>query len=124
MGARRITGGIIMTLMLAACASEQGPAPPTPLPQSDMTGRWMLSAPNAPACGMEFEGAPGQTQGTINPDGGCPGNFYTSRNWTFTLDTLTLTIADNKNQPLAQLKLSGTQFTGQSTAGTPVTLSR
>ena len=124
MSARRIAGGIIMALMLAACASEQGPAPPTPLPQSDMTGRWMLSAPNAPACGMEFEGAPGQTQGTINPDGGCPGNFYTSRNWTFTLDTLTLTIADNKNQPLAQLKLSGTQFTGQSTAGTPVTLSR
>jgi Protease inhibitor Inh len=124
MGARRIAGGIIMALTLAACASEQGPTPPTPLPQSDMTGRWMLSAPNAPACGLEFEGVPGQTQGTINPDGGCPGNFYMSRNWTFTLDTLTLTLADGKNQPLAEFKLSGAQFTGQSTTGTPVTLAR
>ncbi len=60
MGARRIAGAIVMALMLAACASEQGPTPPTPLPQNDMTGRWMLAAPNAPACGMEFDGAPGQ----------------------------------------------------------------
>ncbi len=120
----RTAAGAAVALMLGACATEQGPTAPTPLPQSDVTGRWMLAAPNAPPCGMEFEGAPGQTQGTINPDGGCPGNFYTSRNWTFTLDTLTLTIADTKNQPLAQLKLSGAEFTGQSTTGLPITLSR
>jgi len=122
--AQRIAGGSVMALMLAACASQEGPAPPAPLPQSDMTGRWTLSAPNAPACSMEFDGVPGQQQGTITPDGGCPGNFYMSRNWTFSLDTLTLTIADAERQPLAQLKLSGAQFSGQSAAGTPVMLSR
>ena len=122
MGARRIAGGIVTALMLGACTTEQGPTPPTPLPQNDMTGRWTLAAPNAPACGMEFEGTPGQPQGTINPDGGCPGKFYTSRTWALAQDVLT--IADDKNEPLAQLKPSGGQFTGQSTAGLPVTLTR
>jgi len=113
-----------MALMLAACASEQGPTPPTPLPQNDMTGRWMLAAPNAPACGMEFDGTPGQQSGTIRPEGGCPGNFFMSKRWTFTQDTLTLTIADEDNQPLAQLALGDGRFTGKSTAGLPVSLSR
>jgi hypothetical protein len=124
MGARRIAGAVMMTLMLAACASEQGPTPPAPQPQKDMTGRWMLSAPNAPPCGMEFQGVPGQMQGTINPEGGCPGNFYTSKRWTFAQDTLTLTIADQNDQLLAQLALGDGHFTGKSTAGLPVTLSR
>jgi hypothetical protein len=35
-----------------------------------------------------------------------------------------LTIADGESQPLAQLKSNGTHFEGQSTAGTPVTLTR
>ena len=120
MGAR-VAGGVVMASLLAACATEQGPASP-PSPQSDMTGRWMLSAPNAPACGMEFEGAPGQQSGTIRPEGGCPGNFFMSKRWTFTQDTLT--IADEDNQPLAQLALGGGRFTGKSTDGLPVTLSR
>lgn len=124
MGALRIAGGVAVALMLGACANEQGPTPPTPLPQLDMAGRWMLSAPNAPSCGMNFEGVPGAPQGAIRPEGGCPGNFFMSRNWMFTQDTLTLTIADSKNEPLAQLKPSGGQFVGQSTAGTPVTLTR
>ncbi len=119
MGAR-IAGGVAMALLLGACATEQGPAPPPP--QSDMTGRWMLSAPNAPPCGMEFEGAPGQMQGMLVPDGGCPGHLYLGRRWTFVQDTLT--IADKDSQPLATLKPSDAQFTGQSTAGTPLTLSR
>ena len=87
-----------------------------------MAGRWMLSAPNAPPCGMEFEGEPGQQQGAIDPDGGCPGNFFTSRHWTFGAGH-TLTIADHDNQPLAQLNLAEGRFAGQSTAGMPVTLS-
>jgi protease inhibitor Inh len=122
MGARRIAGAVAMTLMLAACATNDGPT--APQPQSDMIGRWMLSAPNAPACGMEFQGVPGQTQGTINPEGGCPANFFTSKRWMFTQDTLTLTIADDKDAPLAQLALGDGRFTGKSTAGLPVTLSR
>lgn len=120
----RIVDCMTVGLLLAGCAGEQGPAPPPPLPQSGMTGRWTLSAPNAPSCDMQFEGTPGQTQGAVNPDGGCPGKFYTSRRWAFTLDTLTLAIADNDNQPLAQLKLSGAQFAGQSADGIPITLSR
>ncbi len=124
MGAARMAGSIAAALALGACATEQGPAPPTPLPQSDMTGRWMLSAPNAPPCGMDFQGVPGQPQGTVTPDGGCPGNFYMSRRWTFTQDTLTLTIADEDNQPLGQLALGDGRFTGKSTAGTPLTLQR
>jgi Protease inhibitor Inh len=119
--ARRIAGGLVMTVMLGACASE-GPTPPAPLQQFVMIGRWMLSAPNAPACGMEFEGEPGQQQGAIRPDGGCPGNFFMSRHWTFAQDMLT--IADQDNAPLAQLKLTGDRFAGQSTAGVPVTLAR
>jgi hypothetical protein len=124
MDAPRIAEGIVMALMLAACASNEGPTPPTPLPQTYMTGRWMLAAPNAPACGMEFEGVPGQPEGSIRPEGGCPGNFFMSRHWTFTQDTLTLTIADDNNQPLAQLTLADGRFAGKSTAGTPVTLAR
>jgi hypothetical protein len=87
-----------------------------------MAGRWMLSAPNAPACGMNFEGAPGQTQGAIEPEGGCPGKFFMSRHWQLAQDQLT--INDHENEPLAQLKFAGGHFEGQSTAGTPVRLAR
>ena len=117
----RSAGGVVMALMLAACASEPFAAQ-APAPAAGMTGRWMLSAPNAPSCGINFEGGPGAQQGAIQPEGGCPGNFFMSRNWAFAQDTLT--IANDKNEPLAQLKLSGGQFTGQSTAGMPVTLTR
>jgi hypothetical protein len=124
MGAARIAGGLVMALTLAACASNEGPTPPTALPQLDMTGRWMLSAPKAPSCGMEFEGAPGQQYGTIRPEGGCPGNFFMSKRWTFAQDTLTLTIADEDNQPLAELILAEARFAGKSSTGLPVALSR
>jgi hypothetical protein len=123
-GGRRIAGCIVVAVMLAACATNDGPTPPAPQPQNDMSGRWMLAAPNAPPCAMEFQGVPGQLQGTINPDGGCPGKFFTSKRWTFTQDTLTLTIADQNNQPLAQLALGDGRFTGKSTTGMPVMLSR
>jgi hypothetical protein len=35
-----------------------------------------------------------------------------------------LTITDNENQPLAQLRPGGTRFEGQSTNGIPLTLER
>jgi protease inhibitor Inh len=124
MRAARIAASALMALTVGACATEQGPAPPTPLPQSDMTGRWVLSAPNAPPCGMELGGAPGQVDGPIVPEGGCPGKFFTSKRWTFAQDTLTLTIADRDNVPLAQFALGDGRFTGKSTAGLPVALSR
>jgi hypothetical protein len=87
-----------------------------------MVGRWILSAPNAPSCGLEFRGSPEVRSGTIAPDGGCPGGFYLSRRWT--MEGGALIITGNENQPLAQFKSTGTHFEGQSTAGTSVTLAR
>jgi hypothetical protein len=82
----------------------------------------MLNVPNAPSCGLEFGGAPGARTGKVAPDGGCPGSFYMSRRWAMEGDALTIT--DGESRPLAQLKSNGTHFEGQSTAGTPVTLTR
>jgi hypothetical protein len=113
---------MVMAALLAACATEQAPAPATPTPQSDMSGRWLLSAPNAPPCGMEFGGVPGQQQGIVRPEGGCPGKFFMSRHWSLAQDTLTIT--DGDNALLAQLKIAGDHFAGQSSTGTPVALSR
>ena len=122
MGGWRIAGGIVLAVMLSACASNDGPTPPAPQPQNDMSGRWMLAAPNAPPCGMEFQGVPGQLQGTINPEGGCPGNFFTSRKWTF--EHGMLIIRDHKGEPLAQFAVGGDRLDGQATSGTPMSLSR
>ena len=116
------TAGVAMgALALAACGSvgDQTAAPQT---TEIMTGRWILSAPNAPSCGMNFAGAPGAHEGTIEPEGGCPGKFFTSRHWT--LEQSALTINDHENQPLAHLTVADDRFEGQATAGPPVTLNR
>jgi len=78
--------------------------------------------PNTPPCGLEFDGAPGKRSGKVAPDGGCPGNFYTSRRWA--MEGGTLTISNELNEPLAQFKLAGQQFEGQSVAGIPLMLAR
>jgi hypothetical protein len=111
----------MMALMLAGCAGEPVAAP-APKLAITMAGRWILSAPNAPSCSMTFEGAPGQKQGAIHPEGGCPGKFFTSRSWA--LSEGRLTIDDYKNRPLAELELAKGGFQGKSTAGMPVTLAR
>jgi hypothetical protein len=112
--------------MLTGCAGEQfslGSSAPSQAPvDASMNGRWVLSTPNAPSCGLQFGGAPGARAGTLAADGGCPGAFYTSRRWAMEGDVLT--IIGSESQPLAQLKLAGTQFEGQSTAGAPVALAR
>ena len=61
-------------------------------------------------------------QGTIAPEGGCPGNFFTSRKWTF--EHGMLIIRDFKNQPLTQLSYSVDHFEGQDNSGGKLTLSR
>jgi hypothetical protein len=61
-------------------------------------------------------------EGTIAPEGGCPGKFYMSRKWTF--DQAGLTIRDHKGQPLAQLTPEGGGFQGKATGGEPVALLR
>lgn len=114
---------MLVVLTLTGCAGERvalesGPA------QKDLTipGRWILAAPNAPTCGLEFRGAPASQSGAVSPDGGCPGNFYVSRRWS--MNDGTLTVTDAENQPLAYFKLVGDRYEGQSANGVPMTLSR
>ena len=120
----RAAGGALIALLLADCASNplDDPTPAQASLTEDMTGRWILAAPNAPPCGINFGGTPGALQGSVTPDGGCPGKFYTSRRWA--LDRGALVINDDKNRPLAHLTLAGNRFEGQATAGMPVTLGR
>jgi hypothetical protein len=65
---------------------------------------------------------PGAAEGTIAPAGGCPGNFFTSRKWTFEHDMLI--IRDHKSDTLAELAFSAGRFQGQATGGGSVTLAR
>lgn len=114
----RSAAATLFALLLAACASS--PPGGSALPENGMFGRWILSAPNAPICGLNFAGAPGTREGAVSPEGGCAENFFMSRRWT--LDQGTLVINDKDNQPLAKLHNAGGRYEGQSSAGTTVTL--
>jgi Protease inhibitor Inh len=109
--------------MAGAPSAGAAPAPrPTP-PPVNMDGRWRLAAPGGGTCNMNFGAAAGVGEGTIAPEGGCPGNFFTSRKWIF--EQGGLTIQDHTGQPLAQLVLAGsTRFEGQASNGQAVTLAR
>ena len=126
MTAVRVATGVLVVFTLTGCAGDQASvgssAPAAPPIDASMTGRWILGAPNSPSCGLEFGGAAGARNGAVAPDGGCPGNFYMSRRWA--MEGNVLTIVDDENQPLAQLRPGGTRFEGQSTNGVPVTLER
>src|SRR5262249_23852402 len=70
--------------------SEAPPPPPTAQPAAkaastpppvDMAGRWQLASTAGGACAMVFAATPGSGDGTIAPQGGCPGKFFTSRRW-------------------------------------------
>jgi hypothetical protein len=98
--------GAACFMNLADTAGPPVPSPPPPAP----------GAP-PPTRGPAFA-----LQGTIAPEGGCPGNFFTSRKWTFEHDMLI--IRDFKNQPLAQLSYSVDHFEGQDNGGGKLTLSR
>jgi hypothetical protein len=105
-------------------AGAPAPLPPKPPPPPvDMAGRWMLSAASGGSCAMSFAGAPGGNEGTIAPEGGCPGSFFTSRKWTFEQDTLI--IRDHRSQPLARLAFSASnRFEGPATTGVAMSLTR
>ncbi|MBZ0146615.1 MAG: hypothetical protein K8F62_03610, partial [Pseudorhodoplanes sp.] len=93
---RPAAAAIVFSLALAGCAGERlsdglfaSGSQPEPAytgsirPQVDMTGRWVLVSPGRGQCNMNFGGGPGAPNGGIAPEGGCPGNFFTSRNWNF-----------------------------------------
>jgi hypothetical protein len=104
-----------------AAAAPPPPPPPSP-PPVDLTGRWNLAAKGAGSCVMNFADTPGATEGTIAPAGGCPGNFFTSRKWTFEHDALI--IRDHKGEPLGQLAFGNGRFEGRATGGATVSLTR
>jgi hypothetical protein len=118
-------------LALAGCASQRaastGPATPpgaalSPPPEA-MAGRWLLAATGSSQCIMTFGGAPNAAEGTIAPEGGCPGNFFTSRKWTFGQEGLV--IRDHTGAPLAQLAPAAPgRFEGKTTSGQQMTLTR
>ena len=98
-------------------------AAPTTPPPLNMDGRWLLVAAGGGRCGMNFGASPGAGEGTIAPEGGCPGNFFTSRKWTF--EQGGLIIRDHTGQSLALLALAGSnRFEGQASNGQAVSLAR
>jgi hypothetical protein len=116
---------MLAALMLGACAGQGlslGAKDQPPATDTSMPGRWILAAPGAPSCGMNFFGAAGARAGKVTPEGGCPGNFFLSRRWTLEADVLV--IADDDNNALARLPSAGGGYEGQSAAGLPVTLAR
>jgi hypothetical protein len=113
----RMFGSIGSSTAPAGAPSQPG-APPV-----NLGGRWLLSSPGRGQCHITFGAAsPSAAEGTIAPEGGCPGKFFTSRKWTY--DQNGLTMRDHNGQPLAQLSGAGGQFNGKATAGEPVTLMR
>jgi Protease inhibitor Inh len=128
-----IAVALLAIAALAGCAGSRtepppeaaAPPPPPPAPSPppiDLTGRWKLTAAAGGACFMNFGHMPGAAQGTIAPEGGCPGNFYTSRKWTF--EQGALIIRDHKSEVLAELSFSAGHFEGHQTGGGALSLSR
>jgi hypothetical protein len=106
----------------AAPGAAERTARPT-APPVNMEGRWLLVAAGGGRCGMNFGASPGVGEGTIAPEGGCPGNFFTSRKWTF--EQGGLIIRDHTGQSLALLALAGSsRFEGQASNGQAVSLAR
>jgi Protease inhibitor Inh len=127
-----LAGGCSGSSLVGASPEAEKPAPPAPPPQAepapppiDMAGRWRLAGATGGGCFMTFGIAAGTAasaaQGTIAPEGGCPGNFYTSRKWAF--EDGALIIRDFKGQTLARLAYSGDHFQGDDATGA-LTLAR
>jgi hypothetical protein len=127
---------------LAGCGSDrvltstnpEPPPPPAPAAQAaarpvptpppvEMAGRWQLTSTAGGACAMTFAATPGSGEGTVAPEGGCPGKFFTSRRWVYDRDTLV--IRDHKGEPLGRLAFSPpARFEGQAGPGETISLSR
>jgi Protease inhibitor Inh len=132
---------IVAIAALAGCSGDrllvgtndpQPPPPPTAQPGArsapspppvDMAGRWQLASTAGGGCAMVFAATPGSGEGTIAPQGGCPGKFFTSRRWAYDQDTLI--IRDHKGEPLARLAFSPpARFEGQAAPGETISLTK
>jgi hypothetical protein len=102
----------------AATPPASGPG----IAAADIGGRWTLSSSAGGACAMTFVAAAGG-DGSIRPEGGCPGKFFTSRKWSF--EGGALVIRNHNGEPLVKLTaVSPTRYEGQSAAGQQVSLVR
>jgi protease inhibitor Inh len=132
--AAKTAAALLAIAALGGCAGSRSepppevataPPPPPPLitpPPIDLTGRWRLTAGGSGGCFMNFGQTPGAAQGTIAPEGGCPGTFFTSRKWTF--EHGALIIRDHKSEVLGELSFAGGRFEGHQTGGGALSLSR
>ena len=118
---------LLVALALAGCNGEPGgfefssPAAAPANPPIAMAGRWLLTSPGRGQCNMNFgQPTPSAAEGTIAPEGGCPGKFFTSRKWSY--DGQGLVIRDHNGQPLAQLAAGGNGFNGKAASGELVML--
>jgi hypothetical protein len=97
------------------------PPPPAP-PPVDLAGKWKLSVAGGGACAMTFGDTTGASDGPIAPAGGCPGNFFTSRKWSYEHDMLI--VRNHKGEVLVELAFANGHFEGQAVSGGTVSLSR
>jgi Protease inhibitor Inh len=101
-----------------ATASLAPIAAPRGGPPIEMSGRWVLAATGSGSCGMVFNSAAGALEGTVAPEGHCPGKLLNTRKWTFEQNSLIL--RNPNGDPLAQLvssepgRLEGRSMTGDS----------
>jgi hypothetical protein len=106
------------TTATTATASLAPIAAPRGGPPIEMSGRWVLAATGSGSCGMVFNSAAGALDGTVAPEGHCPGKLLQSRKWTFEQNSLIL--RNHNGDPLAQLvssepgRLEGRSMTGDS----------
>jgi hypothetical protein len=120
---------------LGSASSDPSPPPPPPAnaraaakatptpPPIDMAGRWQLASTAGGACAMTFAATPGSGEGTIAPEGGCPGNFFTSRRWVY--DQGALVIRNHTGASLASLAFSPpARFDGETATGETISLTR
>jgi hypothetical protein len=109
-------GGLELPGTTASAPAPSGAAP------INMAGRWLLSSPGRGQCHMTFGAAAAgaNIEGTIAPEGGCPGKFFTSRKWTYEQGSLVM--RDHNGKVLAELSDAGGRFDGRAVSGEPVTL--
>ncbi len=104
---------------IAAPAPPPPPPPPQP-PPVDLAGRWKLTSAGA-SCSLALGATAGAAaEGSVAPGGGCPGNFFTGRKWTY--EHGMLIIRNYKGEPLAELAFANGRFEGKATNGAAVTL--
>jgi Protease inhibitor Inh len=123
LGACTSTGGLGNSPSEQVTAQPPPPPPPTPTPPPvDVAGKWRLSVTGSSACSVTLGGSTGASDGSVAPAGGCPGNFFTSRKWSY--ENNKLVIRNHKGEVLGQLSFANGHFEGQAAGGGAVTLTR